>query len=277
MADNVFEESKNINDYDAEYWTARDLYVILEYAEYRNILPVIEKAKEAARNSGAVIHNHFVDVHEMVSIGSGAERERENIILDRYACYLIVQNSDPSKEIVALGQTYFAIQTRKQEQADNLLEDRKRVMLRDEVGKHNASLASSAKEAGVANFARFQNAGYQGLYGGMNAKQIHQRKKLKKSQQILDHMGSEELAANLFRATQADAKLKREGVSGEYNANQAHFEVGQKVRKTIKELGGTMPEELPVADGIGRAKTRIKSTDKKRLQNKQDKQGRQNK
>ena len=269
MDNNVFEQSKKINEYGAEYWTARDLYKILEYAEYRNILPVLEKAKEAAKNSGAVVHNHFVDINEMVTIGSGAQRERDNVILDRYACYLIVQNSDPSKEIVALGQTYFAIQTRRQEAADSLLEDRKRVMLRDEVTKHNASLASSAKEAGVADFARFQNAGYQGLYGGMSASQIKQRKKLKKSQQILDHMGSEELAANLFRATQADAKLKREGIRGEYSANLAHYEVGRKVRKTIKDLGGTMPENLPTPDGIGRAKTRIKSDDKRKLKESQ--------
>ena len=265
MENNVFEQAKKINEYGVEFWTARDLYKILEYAEYRNFLPVIEKAKEAAKNSGAVVHNHFVDTHEMVDIGSGAKRDLDNVILDRYACYLIVQNSDPSKEVVALGQTYFAIQTRRQEEADSLLEDRKRVMLRDEVTKHNASLASSAKQAGVADFARFQNAGYQGLYGGLSAKQIHQRKKLKKWQQILDHMGSEELAANLFRATQADAKLKREGIRGEYSANLAHYEVGQKVRKTIKDLGGTMPENLPPADGIGRAKTRIKSADKKSL------------
>ena len=265
MNTNIFEQSKKINEHGVEYWTARDLYRILEYSEYRNILPVIEKAKTAAENSGAVIHNHFVDINEMVTIGSGAQRKLDYIMLDRYACYLVVQNSDPSKEVVALGQTYFAIQTHRQEQTDSLIEDRKRVMLRDEISKHNASLASSAKEAGVADFARFQNAGYKGLYGGLTAKQIHQRKNLKKSQQILDHMGSEELAANLFRATQADAKLRREGIRGEYSASLAHYEVGQKVRNTIRDLGGTMPENLPVTDGIGRAKTRIKFADKKKL------------
>ena len=268
MDNNIFEKAKKINEYGAEYWTARDLYKILEYSEYRHFLPVIEKAKEAAKNSGAVVHNHFEDILEMVTIGSGAKRNLDNIILDRYACYLIVQNSDPSKEIVALGQTYFAIQTRRQEESDSLLEDKKRVMLREEVTKHNTNLASSAKQAGVYDFARFQNAGYQGLYGGLTAKQIHQHKKLKKSQQILDHMGSEELAANLFRATQTDAKLKREGICGEDRANLAHYEVGQKVRNTIRDLGGEMPENLPAADGIGRAKTRIRSTDKKRLKDK---------
>ena len=268
MDNNIFEKAKKINEYGAEYWTARDLYKILEYSEYRHFLPVIEKAKEAAKNSGAVVHNHFEDILEMVTIGSGAKRNLDNIVLDRYACYLIVQNSDPSKEIVALGQTYFAIQTRRQEESDSLLEDKKRVMLREEVTKHNTNLASSAKQAGVYDFARFQNAGYQGLYGGLTAKQIHQHKKLKKSQQILGHMGSEELAANLFRATQTDAKLKREGICGEDRANLAHYEVGQKVRNTIRDLGGEMPENLPAADGIGRAKTRIRSADKKRLKDK---------
>lgn len=268
MDNNIFEKAKKINEYGAEYWTARDLYKILEYSEYRHFLPVIEKAKEAAKNSGAVVHNHFEDILEMVTIGSGAKRNLDNIILDRYACYLIVQNSDPSKEIVALGQTYFAIQTRRQEESDSLLEDKKRVMLREEVTKHNTNLASSAKQAGVYDFARFQNAGYKGLYGGLTEKQIHHHKKLKKSQQILNHMGSEELAANLFRATQTDAKLKREDICGEDRANLAHYEVGQKVRNTIRDLGGEMPENLPATDGIGRAKTRIKSADKKRLKDK---------
>lgn len=267
----IFEGIKRINEYGAEYWSARELYAVLDYSEYRFFLPIIEKAKDAAKNSGAVIHNHFEDVHEMVFIGSGASRKIENVLLDRYACYLIIQNSDSSKEVVALGQTYFAIQTRRQEVADSLVEDQKRVLLRDEVSKHNANLASSAKQAGVSDFARFQNAGYKGLYGNLTAKQIHERKKLKKSQQILDHMGSEELAANLFRATQTDAKLKREGVKGQYNADIAHYEVGQKVRKTIQELGGTMPEKLPTPDGINRAKTRMKGAERKRLQNEEKK------
>lgn len=261
----IFEDIKHINEFGAEFWFARELAKALDYQDYRNFQNVITKATEAIENSGGDIHNHIVDITEMVEIGSGAKRERDNTILDRYACYLIVQNSDPSKEVVALGQTYFAIQTRRQEESDSIIEDHKRIMLRDEITKHNASLASSAKQAGVADFARFQNAGYKGLYGGLTAKQIHQRKKLKKSQQILDHMGSEELAANLFRATQADAKLRREGIKGQFNADLAHYEVGQKVRKTIQELGGTMPEKLPTPDGIGKAKTRIKSASKKKL------------
>jgi DNA-damage-inducible protein D len=265
MGNNIFEEIKRINEYQSEYWSARDLTKVLEYVEYRNFLLVINKAKEACQNSGEVIHNHFVDANDMVKIGSGAERSIDTVYLSRYACYLIIQNSDPSKEVVALGQTYFAIQTRRQEKTDLLVEDNKRLHLRDEIKKHNTSLAEAAENAGVENYGKFQNYGYKGLYGGLDADDIHEKKGLKKSQKILDHMGSEELAANLFRATQADAKLRREKVRGEENANLTHFYVGQKVRKTIEELGGTMPEELPSADGIGRAKTRIKKVENKKL------------
>lgn len=265
MGNNIFEEIKRINEYQSEYWSARDLAKVLEYAEYRNFFPVINKAKEACQNSGEVIHNHFVDANDMVKIGSGAERKIDTVYLSRYACYLIIQNSDPSKEVVALGQTYFAIQTRRQEKTDLLVEDNKRLYLRDEIKKHNTSLAEAAENAGVENYGKFQNYGYKGLYGGLDADDIHEKKGLKKSQKILDHMGSEELAANLFRATQADAKLWREKVQGEENANLTHFYVGQKVRKTIEELGGTMPEELPSADGIGRVKTRLKKIERKKL------------
>lgn len=195
---------------------------------------------------------------EMVSIGSGAKKSIDTIFLSRYACYLIVQNSDPTKVVVAKGQTYFAIQTHRQEAVDNLVEDNKRVFLREEIKKHNMSLTKTAKNAGVQNYAIFQNAGYKGLYGGLTMQDIHNRKKLSKSQQILDHMNSEELAANLFRATQTDAKIRRENIKGEGNASFAHFEVGQKVRNTIANIGGTMPENLPVVDGVGKAMTRIK-------------------
>ena len=262
MIQNIFEEIKQTNEYGSDYWSARELGKVLDYADYRNFISVIEKAKEACENSGQVIHNHFVDVNDMVSIGSGAEREVETIHLSRYACYLIIQNSDPSKEVVALGQTYFAIQTRRQEQTDALIEDNKRVVLRGEIKKHNTSLAEAAEQSGVTNYGKFQNFGYMGLYGGKNMIDIHKIKKLKKSQKILDHMGSEELAANLFRATQTDAKLRRESIQGENEANLTHYSVGKKVRQTIEELGGDMPEELPSADGIGRAKTRIKKDEK---------------
>lgn len=249
----IFENIKQQGNDGSEFWMARQLGKILDYAEYRNFLPVIEKAKKACVNSGQPIENHFVEMHEMVSIGSGAERRMESYALSRYACYLIVQNGDPSKPVIANGQTYFAIQTRRQELADDdtfqrLKEDEKRLFLRNEMKEHNKKLVEAAQQAGVESnldFAIFQNHGYKGLYGGLDAKGIHARKGLKKSQQILDNMGSTELAANLFRATQAEEKLRRENIQGKTKANKTHFEVGKKVRQTIEELGGTMPENLP--------------------------------
>jgi DNA-damage-inducible protein D len=255
----IFEQIKELDGQGNEFWTARKFSKVLEYAEFRNFLPVIERAKEACKNSGQKVENHFVDFHEMVAIGSGAERKMESIKLSRYACYLIVQNADPSKEVVAQGQTYFAVQTRLQEirQMDeyNRLksEEEKRLFLRDEMKRHNIQLADAAKVAGViepVDYAIFQNHGYMGLYGGLDAKGIHKNKGLKKSQSILDHMGSTELAANLFRATQTEEKLRRDNIKGKQKANQTHFEIGKKVRKTIEEIGGTMPENLPVADSI---------------------------
>jgi DNA-damage-inducible protein D len=255
----VFEQIKETDENGNEFWTARKISKVLEYAEYRNFLPVIEKAKVACKNSGQLVENHFVDYREMVAIGSGAERQMDSVKLSRYACYLIVQNADPGKEIVALGQTYFAVQTRLQEiqqmQTYQRLktEEEKRLFLRKEMFEHNKQLAAAAKNAGVVHpidYAIFQNHGYIGLYGGLDAKGIHSRKGLKKTQNILDHMGSTELAANLFRATQTEEKLKRENIKGKQKANQTHFEVGKKVRKAIQDIGGTMPEHLPVADSI---------------------------
>ncbi len=262
MKENQFETIKRLDDNGQEYWSSRDLAKVLEYADYRNFITVLSKAQSACENSGEVIHNHFVEATDMVKIGSGAEKPIDTKFLSRYACYLIVQNSDPTKVVVAKGQTYFAIQTRRQETADNLVEDNKRVFLREEMKKHNTSLMQTATMAGVESYAIFQNAGYKGLYGGLTMQDIHSRKKLKKAEKILDHMGSEELAANLFRATQTDAKIRREGIQGQMNANLAHFEVGQKVRNTIASLGGTMPEKLPSAENIGMAKTRIKKAEK---------------
>jgi len=262
MRENQFETIKRLDDEGKEYWSSRDLARVLEYADYRKFQNVIEKAKIACENSGEVIHSHFVHVDEMVHIGSGAERSIETILLSRYACYLMVQNSDPTKVVVAKGQTYFAIQTRRQERADSLIEDNNRVKLREEMKKHNTSLVQIARMVGVENFAIFQNRGYQGLYGGLTMQDIHKRKKLGKTQKILDHMNSEELAANLFRTTQAEAKLKRDGVKTEGEANLAHYYVGQKVRNTIQNLGGTMPENLPVTDGVSKAETRIKKAQK---------------
>lgn len=256
----IFEQIKNVNDYNQEYWLARELAKILDYQKYANFQIVISKAKESCKKSGQSIKNHFADVGKMIKLGSTASREVKDTTLSRYACYLIMQNADPSKEVVALGQTYFALQTRRQELQNQLLEDQKRVYLRGEMLTHGKHLAGAASVAGVKNYGTFMNYGYMGLYGGLDSKQIHTRKKLKKDEKILDHMGSEELAANIFRTTQADAKLRREQIMGEARANQVHFEVGKKVRKMIKELGGTMPEKLPVADKITLARRRLKKS-----------------
>ena len=255
----LFEQIKQTDENGNEYWMARQLAKALEYADFRNFLSVIAKAIEACKNSGQPTENHLVELNEVVAVGSGATHTYSSYKLSRYACYLVVQNADPSKEVVALGQTYFAVQTRLQEirQMDDYnrlsTEDEKRLFLRNEMVKHNTQLAAAAKDAGVIaplDYAIFQNHGYMGLYGGLDAKAIHQKKGLKKSQQILDHMGSTELAANLFRATQTEEKLKREKIKGKQKANQTHYEVGKKVRKTIEEIGGEMPENLPVEDNI---------------------------
>lgn len=263
MAENIFENIKKINEYGFEYWTARELCSILGYSEYGKFIPAIRRAKESCKNSGQKPSDHFAHVSDMVLVGSGAERQLDNFHLSRYACYLIAQNGDPRKKEIALAQTYFAIQTRKQEIKDELIEDSKRVFLRDELKEHNKNLASAAKSAGVRNFANFQDFGYIGLYGGLRQKEIHKRKGLEKQDTILDHMGSEELAANLFRATQTEAKLKRDEIKGEYNASNTHFAVGKKVRLTIKELGGTMPEDLPTALHIKSSRKRLKQDNKK--------------
>ena len=252
----TFEQIKEQSDEGKEFWTARKLSKVLDYSEYRHFLPVIDRAKEACKNSGHNVADHFEDFLGMVKIGSGAKRKLEDVRLSRYACYLVVQNGNPSKPVIANGQTYFAIQTRRQELADDeafqrLKEDEKRLFLRNEMKEHNKNLVEAAQQAGLEStldFAIFQNHGYKGLYGGLDAKGIHVRKGLKKSQQILDNMGSTELAANLFRATQTEEKLRRENIRGKNKANTTHFEVGKKVRQTIEELGGTMPEDLPTPD-----------------------------
>ena len=250
-SEQTFESIKHIDEYGEEYWLARELQSVLEYAQWRRFSDAIERAKLACKNSGFAIEDHFADVGKMVDIGSGAEREIDDVMLSRYACYLIVMNGDPRKEVIAVGQTYFAVKTRQQELIDNyeqLSEDQKRLAIRNEMITHNKSLAEAAQMAGIEDsrdYAIFQNKGYQGLYGGLGAKEIHARKGLKKSQRILDHMGSTELAANLFRATQTDEKLRRENIQGKQAAYDTHYEVGKKVRQTIKELGGTMPEDLP--------------------------------
>jgi len=246
-----FEAIRREDEDGGEYWSARELAKILGYTEWRNFTTAIEKAKEACQNSGQAISDHFVDTNKMIEAGKKARRKIDDYHLSRYACYLIVQNADPSKPIVALGQSYFAVQTRRQELADELAgisEDQLRLLRRPQMTIHNSQLAEAAQNAGVIksiDFAIFQDHGYMGLYGGLKAKDIHAHKGLKKSQEILDFMGSDELAANIFRASQTKQKLEREQVKGKEKANRVHQEVGKKVRQTIQELGGTLPEDLP--------------------------------
>ena len=250
-SEQTFESIKHVNEYGEEYWLARELQLVLEYAQWRRFSDAIERDKLACKNSGFAVEDHFADIGKMVDIGSGAERQIDDVMLSRYACYLIVMNGDPRKEVISIGQSYFAVKTRQQELIDNyeqMSEDQKRLAIRNEMIAHNKSLAEAAQMAGIEDqreYAIFQNKVYQGLYGGLGAKEIHARKGLKKSQKILDHMGSTELAANLFRATQTDEKLRRENIQGKQVAYDTHYEVGKKVRQTIKELGGTMPEDLP--------------------------------
>jgi DNA-damage-inducible protein D len=271
-ASSTFERIKQINPQGNESWSARDLARALEYLNFRNFQPVIEKAKEACTKSGHAMADHFAEIRNMVRIGSGAQRELEDWMLSRYACYLVIQNADPSKPLVALGQSYFAVQTRRQELADDeaLKEDKTRLLLRAEMKKHNKNLAGVARQAGVlqpSDYAVFMDHGYRGLYGGLGRREIHARKRLKPKENILDHMGSTELAANLFRATQAEEKLRRENVRNKEHANRIHNEVGRKVRRTIYELGGRMPENLPAAESIkkvaSREKQRLKDGPKK--------------
>lgn len=256
MATSPFEKARQTDAAGNEYWSARDLQHLLDYSTWQKFMAVITKAQTACAQSGYAVADHFNRTVKMVVIGSGAQRQQTDFHLSRYACYLIVQNGDPNKNVIAAGQTYFAVQTRRQELQDTetfrqLSEDKQRLLLRGQIRTHNSDLAAAAKEAGVekpVEYATFQNHGYKGLYGGLDNQGIHKRKGLKKSQKILDHMNASELAANLFRATQTEEKLRRDHIKGKTQANQAHFEVGRKVRQTIAELGGTMPEEQPTPE-----------------------------
>lgn len=268
-----FDAIRHFDENGVEYWLARELYPLLGYSRWQRFLPVVTKAKEACVSSNINVEDHFTNMGKMVGLGSGATRELEDIALSRYACYLIVQNGDPTKPVIAAGQTYFAIQTRRQELKDQeafveLNDDQKRLLLRREVAEHNKRLVDAAHDAGVIDamdYAIFQNYGYKGLYGGLGQREIHAKKGLKKSQKILDHMGHEELAANLFRATQTEAKLRREGIQGKAQANQTHFGVGREVRETIKRLGGTMPEDLPTPE---KSIKQLEREERKRLEEK---------
>lgn len=254
----LFESIKHFDDSGVEFWSARELAPYLGYKRWENFLEVLEKAKQACKSSVGTILNDFRDVTKIVKAGF-TEKPAQDIELTRYACYLVAQNGDPRKPEIAQAQTYFAIQTRyaeiqQMEEYQALTsEESKRLFLREELRRHNAKLADAAHDAGVEtplDYAVFQNFGYKGLYNGLTAQGIHKKKGLKKGQNILDHMGSTELAANLFRATQAEEKIRREHIKGKDKANEAHYEVGKKVRKAIADIGGTMPEDLPTAESI---------------------------
>ena len=244
-----FEDIKHVDEYGNEYWLARELQQVLEYKKWQKFINVIENAKLACEQSNFIIEDHITQVGKMVDIGSKASRNIVDYKLSRYACYLIVQNSDPRKEVVALGQTYFAIQTRKQELTEkeyvNLTEEEKRFYQRNLTKKGNYSLNQTAKKCGVKNFDQFHNAGYKGLYNGETADDIAKRKKIRYREDILDNIGSDELIANLFRISQTEQKLKRDNIQGDGKAKETHYEVGQEVRNTINRLGGVMPEDLP--------------------------------
>lgn len=248
----IFEDIKHIDEYGNEYWEARELMTILDYKKWERFNNAIETAKIACEKSNNLVCDHFPEVGKMVQIGSGTKRKVLDYKLSRYACYLIVQNADPRKKVIALAQTYFAIQTRRQEISQKdynmLTEDEKRLYQRSLTKKGNYSLNKAAKDAGVKNFDKFHNSGYKGLYNGETADDIAKRKKLRYREDILDNMGSEELIANLFRISQTEQKLKRDNVKTEKDANDTHYEVGSKIRETIKELGGTMPEDLPTPE-----------------------------
>lgn len=266
-----FEKIKKIREDGTEYWNARELSEVLQYKKWENFAKVIDRAKLACNNSGFEIRDHFPEVRKMVEIGSNTVRELLDYELSRYACYLIVQNGDPRKEVIALGQTYFAIQTRRQEVADyfnQLDEDNKRLVIRGDIKQWNQMLLEAAHNAGVITnqeYAEFQNAGYMGLYGGLTVDDIHERKKLKDNEKILDFMGSTELIANLFRISQTEEKLKKDKIHNCSKATSTHYEVGAKVRKAIEDIGGTMPEDLPTPEKS------IKQIEKEQLKKLKDK------
>ena len=252
IGNKTFEEIKHIDENGVEYWYARELQVALEYKEWRKFEGVIEKAKTSCQIAGMSDIEHFVGADKLSKRANNAKTIIKDYKLSRYACYVIAQNGDTRKKVIALAQTYFAIQTRKQELTEKeyifLTEDEKRFYQRDLTRRGNYSLNQTAKKAGVKNFDKFHNAGYKGLYNGETADDIAKRKGLRYREDILDNMGSEELAANLFRITQTEAKLRKNNIHGENEANKTHFKVGSKIRETIKELGGTMPEELPTPE-----------------------------
>ena len=266
-----FEQIKKTREDGTEYWNARELSEVLQYKKWENFSKVIDRAKLACNNSGFEIVEHFPEVRKTIQMPKTAQKEVIDYELSRYACYLIVQNGDPRKEVIALGQTYFAIQTRRQEVADyfnQIDEDNKRLVIRGDIKQWNQMLLEAAHNAGVITneqYAEFQNAGYMGLYGGLTVDDIHKRKNLKENEKILDFMGSTELIANLFRISQTEEKLKKDNIHTCSKATATHYEVGSKVRKAIEDIGGTMPEDLP------RPEKSIKQIEKEQLKRLKDK------
>ncbi|MBP3634929.1 MAG: DNA damage-inducible protein D [Bacilli bacterium] len=270
----TFENIKHIDDYGNEYWLARELQKVLEYKEWRNFKVVIDKAITSCENSKFNVLDHFVEFNKMIELGKTAKRKIIEYKLSRYACYLIVQNADPNKEVIALGQTYFAIQTRKQEiteqEYDSLSDDEKRFYQRKLTKQGNYTLQKVASSAGVKNMAEFHNAGYRGLYNGETANDIFKRKKLRYREDILDNMNEDELVANLFRINQTKQRLLKDNVQGEKEAKDVHYEVGKKVRKAIADIGGMMPEEMPTPKkslkDLEREKKQLENKEKKKLE-----------
>ena len=248
----IFESIKHVDEDGNEYWYARELQKVLEYTEWRKFVGVMKKAINSCKTSNYVVSDHFVGADKMINLGKGGQRKVSDYKLSRYACYLIAQNGDSRKKVIALAQTYFAIQTRKQElledEYNSLTEDEKRFYQRDLTKKGNSSLNQTAKKVGVKNFDKFHNAGYKGLYNGETANDIAKRKKLRYREDILDNMGSDELIVNLFRISQTNQKLINDNVQGEGNANDVHFNIGKNIREVIAKNGGTMPEDLPTPD-----------------------------
>lgn len=269
----LFEDVKHLDEDGNEYWLARELQTVLEYKEWRNFQKVISTAQIACKISQQEVSHHFVDLNKTIKLPKGATRKVLDYKLSRYACYLIVMNGDPRKEVIALGQTYFAVKTRQQELEelyDQLSEDEKRLFIRGDIKQKNMLLAEAAHKAGIITgkeYAIFQDAGYRGLYGGLTARDIADRKGLKEGEEILDYMGGVELAANLFRITQTEEKMRREGTSTPHDANGVHYTVGKAVRKTIEELGGTMPEDLPTPE---KSIQELEAEQKKQIKKKND-------
>lgn len=269
-SEKMFEDIKHIDKNGNEYWEARELMPLLEYAKWDNFNNVIKSAMIACIKSNVSVSDHFPELGKMVDIGSNTRRKIIDYKLSRYACYLIVQNANPKKKSVALGQTYFAIQTHRQEVADyfnQLDEDNKRLVVRGDIKQWNQMLLEAAHNSGVITneeYAQFQNAGYMGLYGGLTVQDIHQRKELKENEKILDFMGSTELIANLFRISQTEEKLKKDKIHSCRKATETHYQVGYKVRKAIEDIGGTMPEDLPKPE---KSITQIEKEQLKRLKN----------